>query len=582
MRKLLSIAMFLGVSLSHFGQTDTSKVKSDSDIFLEVIATRQVEPATRITNNPKLIDTIITHKAIEYPLLNMKYETSIKLEPIVPANVKVSGDNKLPKLYNGYVKAGISTPLMPMGEIYYNNTRSRKYVYGLNIKHLSSFGEIKKYAPAHFDKTSYNAFGGIKELTYSLMGDIRFDNYGVNRYGVLNPKASLDSTAQRFKEMGGSLTFMSNRMDSLRLNYSMQVKAYHLSDAQPKDANFSSFYGNESNFSSLNNFWYRKHNNLFAADLNFISNHFTYGKKGQQLNAVDTAMDVSNTIVSFKPSITTYAKSNRLKVQVGMDVSGSFSTINKIYIFPNIDVKYSMFENVLIPYIGIKGGLKQNNFKSLTSQNAFMQSNPTLNNESNYNLFAGIKGILTKRMEFNVSTTFAWVNNKALFVSDSASVHRHRNQFNVIYDTLSIFTAEASLSYQMNEKLKLDGIGRFFTYQSKSTTNPYAWNLPMYQFIVRANYVLNKKLILHLDLNGEGGRKALVYDSTLPNVFKENGKFIKDLGLIVDGNIGAEFRYTDRISGFLQINNVAAQQYFRWYNYPVQALQIMGGVTIRF
>ena len=104
----------------------------------------------------------------------------------------------------------------------------------------------------------------------------------------------------------------------------------------------------------------------------------------------------------------------------------------------------------------------------------------------------------------------------------------------------------------------------------------------MYQFIVRANYVLNKKLILHLDLNGEGGRKALVYDSTLPNVFKENGKFIKDLGLIVDGNIGAEFRYTDRISGFLQINNVAAQQYFRWYNYPVQALQIMGGVTIRF
>ena len=185
MRKLLLIALFFGVSLTLFGQTDEKD--SSSIIKLNVIATRQVEPATRITSNPKLIDTVITHKAIEYPLLTMKHETSIKLEPIVAANVKVSADNKLPKLYNGYVKAGISSPLMPLAELYYNNTRSRKYVYGLNIKHLSSFGEIKKYAPAHFDKTVYSAFGGIKELTYCVMGDVHFDNFGVNRYGTLNP-----------------------------------------------------------------------------------------------------------------------------------------------------------------------------------------------------------------------------------------------------------------------------------------------------------------------------------------------------------------------------------------------------------
>jgi len=577
MRKLLLIALFFGVSLTLFGQTDEKD--SSSIIKLNVIATRQVEPASRITSNPKLIDTIITHKAIEYPLLAMKHETSIKLEPIVPANVKVSADNKLPKLYNGYIKAGLSSPLMPLAELYYNNTRSRKYVYGLNIKHLSSFGEIKKYAPAHFDKTSYNAFGGIKELTYSVMGNVHFDNYGVNRYGVLNPNANTDSTSQRFKELGGSVTFMSNRMDSLRLNYSMQIKGYQLSDAHPKDENFSSFYGNESNFASINNFWYRKSNNLFAADIDLISNHFTYGTDGK-MNVLDSAKDISNTIFSIKPSITTYAKANRLKVQVGMDISASLSSSKKVYIFPNVDVKYAMFENVLIPYIGIKGALKQNNFKTLTSQNAFIQSNPSLSNESNYTGFVGIKGILTKRMEFNVSASFAQVANKALFINDSATIHRNRNQFKVIYDTITIFTAEAAVSYQLNEKLKLDGIGRFFNYQANN--NPYAWNLPIYQFIVRGNYVLNNHFSFHLDLHSEGGRKAQVFDSTLANVTIEDKKYIKNLGLIVDGNIGAEYRYTDRISAFLQINNLAAQQYFRWYNYPVQALQIMGGVTVRF
>jgi hypothetical protein len=183
-------------------------------------------------------------------------------------------------------------------------------------------------------------------------------------------------------------------------------------------------------------------------------------------------------------------------------------------------------------------------------------------------------------MEFNVSASFAQVANKALFISDSAAIHRHRNQFKVIYDTMTIFTAEASLSYQLNEKLKVDGIGRFFNYQANN--NPYAWNLPIYQFIVRGNYVLNNQFSFHLDLHGEGGRKAQVFDSTLAKVTIEDKKYIKDLGLIIDGNIGAEYRYTERISAFLQINNLAAQNYFRWYNYPVQALQIMGGVTVRF
>jgi hypothetical protein len=69
--------------------------------------------------------------------------------------------------------------------------------------------------------------------------------------------------------------------------------------------------------------------------------------------------------------------------------------------------------------------------------------------------------------------------------------------------------------------------------------------------------------------------------SVLINIFRAV-KIAKDLGFIIDANVGVEYRYTNRISAFLQCNNVAAQQYFRWYKYPVQAFQIMGGVTFRF
>jgi hypothetical protein len=47
-------------------------------------------------------------------------------------------------------------------------------------------------------------------------------------------------------------------------------------------------------------------------------------------------------------------------------------------------------------------------------------------------------------------------------------------------------------------------------------------------------------------------------------------------------NLGVEYRYNKRISGFIKLNNIAAQRYQKWYNYPVQGFQGMVGATFRF
>jgi hypothetical protein len=89
------------------------------------------------------------------------------------------------------------------------------------------------------------------------------------------------------------------------------------------------------------------------------------------------------------------------------------------------------------------------------------------------------------------------------------------------------------------------------------------------------------KFLVNLDLNFEGGRKALVY-AMEDNVTEENLQFAKSLGLIADINLGLEYRYNKRISAFINLNNIASQRYTRWYNHPVQTFQIMGGITARF
>ncbi len=284
-------------------------------------------------------------------------------------------------------------------------------------------------------------------------------------------------------------------------------------------------------------------------------------------------------MIQFNPGVVTQMMNDKLRVAVGVDVTANVRETTKPYIYPQAEIKYSMFDDIFIPYVGIKGGLKQNTLRSLTRQNEFMLTNSRLLNESTvFDAYAGFKGVLSKRLSFNIGANYARVNNKALFVSDT--LFSNLNKFAVVYDSMNVMTIEGSLSYQMNEKLKIDGIGRFFSYET--TNQAYAWNLPQLQFKVRGNYVLNNKFIFNLDVTLETGRKALVYDSTIAGIVTENNQFAAPLNTFADINLSTEYKFNKMISGFIQFNNIAAQRYLRWYNYPLTGFQIMGGATFKF
>ena len=131
----------------------------------------------------------------------------------------------------------------------------------------------------------------------------------------------------------------------------------------------------------------------------------------------------------------------------------------------------------------------------------------------------------------------------------------------------------------MDEKLKIDGLARFNSYEMMH--HAFAWNLPVLEFQLRGSYNLYDKFLLNIDGRIETGRKALVYEAG-EGVLEENGQFYVNLGSIVDFNLGVEYRYNKRITAFFQLNNIISQRYNSWYNYPVQPIQVMGGVSFRF
>lgn len=49
-----------------------------------------------------------------------------------------------------------------------------------------------------------------------------------------------------------------------------------------------------------------------------------------------------------------------------------------------------------------------------------------------------------------------------------------------------------------------------------------------------------------------------------------------------DLNAHVGYRYNERLTGFLKLNNIANQDYERWINYPVQGFQFLVGASYKF
>ncbi len=563
---------FVGVTSVLFGQ-------GEPDVVVSATGYRVVEPAYRMTESPKIIDTTIANPVIDFPLLVLQQPTKIEVEPINPATIKT--EQKLNQLYNTYVKVGIGTELMPLGEVFFDSKRSRKFVYGVHAKHLSSYGNFNDYAPAQFDRTKVGLYGALNEKNYSLNGDLHYNNQGLHYYGWKIPTDSVDrkTTAQRYQDVGGAFSFSSHKKDSATLNYKVGIEYNNFGSKKPQEDSLSDWRARENFFAVNSSAFYKMGKEIYAADFNIRYNGYKYGVAGDtNTSIIDTGIVLNNTIINLKPTISTYLFNNRFKAKIGVDIVIDAAVKTKAHIYPVAELKYSMFNDIFIPYVGLRGGLKQTSFKSLTAENEFVLPNVAMRNENTaIDVYGGIKGTLSKRMSFNLSASFARIQNKALFVTDTT--YSVGNKFNLLFDTLNLTTIEGSLSYQLNEKLKIDGIGRFYSYGLLNNT--YAWNLPQWQAIARGSYNLFDKFLVNLDVNFEGGRKALVY-AMEEDVTVENNQFAKTLGLVADINLGLEYRYNKRLSAFIQMNNLASQRYNRWYNHPVQIFQFMGGITARF
>lgn len=535
-------------------------------------AERNVSPSYRVTSNPKIIDTVIPLPSFTYPLLVKNIETEIFVEDITASRIKIV--DKLDKLYPGYVKLGLGNYTMPLGEFYYNALRNRKFNYGIHANHLSSFGKIKGYAPSQFDQTTTKLFGDFFLMNHELNTQFNMLNNGYHYYGILNDSIPKDSLRNRVAAYRTSVQFSNSpRRDSAKLLYDAYAdhQFFHEFNKDSLKLGTANVRENSINFGSK--FKYKYMENWFALQADFLLNYYKFGE-GDTTVSIPDRKETRNNIISLKPTITTFQFNDKLKAEVGFDLNFDLNAEQIFKPIPIINAQYDLLKGILIPYIGIDGDLEQNSFNNLNRTNPFIVSSLTIENRKTFSIYAGLKGSFSKRISYNATIHTTNYTDHALFVNDTIMSDMY--QFNVVYDDVRVSGIKGSVTYQKDEKLKVDAYTALNRYVAN--TEKFAWHLPELVIGLRGNYNLYDKIYVKADVSLQGGRKSPGGIFQPLNMDEDKYK----LGFINDINLEGEYRYNKRVSAFIQFNNVASQRYFRWSNYPVQRFQVLGGATFSF
>jgi len=566
-----TLILMLLASSTFFAQERTKDTLDPEVVNVVKPYTPTISDAFKIKETPTLDDaTTTTKKEVKYNIFSIPVASTF-----TPAKGKAASVNKAKqdKLYDNYASLGVGNYTTVLGEVYLNHELGRGETVGGYLSYHSSGGGIEGLqVDDNFTDINLNANYSKKERDYSwsVDGGGLYKNY--NWYGL--PKDYfLDEVADTL-DVGHSYT---------GVNIGGKIK---FEDSYFKQATvrFRRFGDNQG--SGENRFVVKGNVDVPIQD-EIISTKVTLDYLGGSFDRsyfVNEELKYGNFNIGIAPQYQLTQDDLTLNLGVSLFYLNNIeSGDNDIFIYPNITASYRLVDELLIAYGGIEGGLIQNSYENFVDENPFVS--PTLfitPTDQQYNVHAGIKGKLSNSMSYNVNARYFADRSRALFksnavFSDATEDYQMGNSYNVVYDDLKTFAFSGELSVDVNRNFKLGAKAEFFAYNTKDASEP--WNLPDITGSLFVDYQIDEHWFAGANLFFVGERKDQFFEvGTLvlpdPQTVTLDSYF--------DANAHVGYRITDQISAFAKVNNIANQNYQRWFNYPVQGFQFLIGATYQF
>ncbi|WKZ65021.1 MAG: hypothetical protein QY325_09625 [Flavobacteriales bacterium] len=527
--------------------------------------------AQKIDLRPEGIDTILPNLPVNYALLPAKADIAPRVDSLAAARLSV--EKAQARLYKGYLKGGFGLYATPLGELYYDQGRSRKNGYGIHLKHMSSNGGLDDVGPSRYSHNSIDGYYRHIIADNEASGRLTYDRRRISYYGYPSndsiesviqnaPDPPKDRLRQYYNDIGFAGRVRSLYEDSSRISHDVGLDVH----------TYSNLSGSrETNVRVLAEAGKQEHSEYYHAGL-LIDNN-TYRADLGQLGEFRQ----NGTLLGLTPSVRTVGRRYFVKAGVGMYLDAMGSTT--FHFFPQAYAHYALFDNILVPYVGVEGERRRNSFRSLTRENPWLGPAPGLANTSKlFDAYGGLRGSFMNNLGFDVRASFSGHDNYVLFINVPNPPYGDRMA--VVYDEVEILDLSGELTYSRISDLRLSARIDVYTYTVRVQEEP--WNLPPYRLAFAARYSLRDKLILKGEALFLGRRPAFraAEPGTDPGVLLTSTR--TELDGFLDLYIGAEYRYTKRLSLFLDASNLTASKYERWYRHPVQRGLLMVGATYAF
>lgn len=577
--RLLSICLFLTTQFS-FSQ------KKEENIGTEVVNvvkpyTPTISDAFKVKETPTLEDDDNTKKEnIKYTIFSFPVASTF-----APSKGKAAGVDKSKEetLYKNYFTGGLGNYLTAFAELYVTeNVGDNDYVAGM-LKHLSSNGGIEDVlVNDNYLNTSLDLTYGSKKSDYSWNTDLGYQiqkyrwyglpaDYGATltpetRIGIYN-RVDKGQTYNNFY-LGGKINFSESIFNEITLKYTRFWDGYSSS---------------ENRFIAKPSFQFDIDEKTIKTNLivDYVGGTFEKDFSGT------SAINYGFANFGIHPSFA--LRKDDWAINIGASVFYSLDTKyseNQLFFYPQVNASLKVVGDLMVFYAGAEGSLDQNSYRDFTNENSFLS--PTIMvspTDRQYDLFAGLKGKLSNYVSYNLKGSYVSEKNKGLFLSNPYNEtilvqdeYRFGNSFGVVYDnikTLSFF-GELKADFSKNVSFGING-----TFSSFSTADQEeAWNLPSIKLGTNLDVNITQKWYAGADVFFVGERKDLVQKTNIMTLLPELN--VQKLSNYFDANAHVGYKYSERFTAFLRLNNIGNQAYQKWMNYPVQSFQIMLGGNYKF
>jgi hypothetical protein len=569
--------------LSIFAVGQLVAQKKDENIGTEVVNvvkayTPTISDAFKVKETPALEDEDNTKREpIQYSIFSFPVASTFSPSKGKAANVDQEAQERI---YKNYATFGAGSFSNILGELYItDNIGDTDFVAG-NLQHLSSFSDIKESElDSKFLNTAVGLTYGSKKEKYSWTTDLGFQIqkyywYGLpENFGSTLPPADRVAVIDRIDQMqtynnfniGGRVNFKESIFSGMNLKYNRFWDAYDSAE-------------NRFVVSPTLNFELFKKDIKTIITVDHVSGSF-------RKDYTDTfKMNYGFTNIALHPSFgmrkDDWSFNIGASVVLGMDNQNSES---KVFFYPKANASLKVVGDYMIFFLGVDGDLQQNSYRDFTNENPFLS--PTLAiapTDRQFDVYAGLKGKLANEVSYTVRGSVINEKNRAFFVANSYNdavlvqeMYLYGNSFGLTYDTLRTFRLFGELQADFTKNIAVGINGTFNNYSVEDQEE--AWNLPQFQFGATVDATITPRWYAGANLFFVGDRKDFQINAnstSTDNIFTVKSYF--------DANAYGGYKYNQRFTGFLRLNNIANQAYERWLNYPVQSFQVLLGINYKF